>query len=146
MRLSCSTPCRTLVPQLGLKLGSLAFEGRFLTSGPPGKSPLWCFKTKEVFFLKKGFHLFSAVLGLRCCAAFSAVAAGGGSSLVVTHDFLSWWSRWSRALGFSHWSTWAQLPLGTGHLPRPGTEPCRLRRQADSLPLSRVGSRCVQSF
>ena len=38
-------------------------------------------------FLKKGFHLFLTVLGLHCCAGFSVVAAGGGSSLVIMHDF-----------------------------------------------------------
>ena len=134
--------CRTLAPQLGLRRESLAFEGRFLTSGSPGKSPLSCFKTKEVF-KKKKFYLFLAVLGLHCCAGFYVVASGGGSSLVVTHGFLSWWSRWSRALGFSRWSTWAQLALGTWHLPKPGIKPCLLHRQADSLPLSHVGSCCV---
>ena len=30
---------------------------------------------------------FMAVLGLHCCAGFSVVAAGGGSSLVVMHNF-----------------------------------------------------------
>ena len=28
-----------LIPQPGIKPSSLALEGRFLTSGPPGKSP-----------------------------------------------------------------------------------------------------------
>ena len=36
-RLSCSVACRILVLQLGIELVSLALQGRFLTTGPPGK-------------------------------------------------------------------------------------------------------------
>ena len=36
--------CRILVPQPGIKLASLTLEGRFLTPGPPGKSPTKTFK------------------------------------------------------------------------------------------------------
>ena len=42
--LSCSMAYGILVPQPGFKLTFLALQGRFLTSGPPGKSPesyLW---------------------------------------------------------------------------------------------------------
>ena len=37
--LSCSKACGILIPWPGIKLMSPALEGRFLTSGPPGKSP-----------------------------------------------------------------------------------------------------------
>ena len=38
-RLSCPTACRILVPCPGIEPMSPALEGRFLTTGPPGKSP-----------------------------------------------------------------------------------------------------------
>ena len=37
--LSCSTACWILVPQPELKLVPPALQGRFLTTGPPAKSP-----------------------------------------------------------------------------------------------------------
>ena len=37
-RLSCSKACGVLVPRPGIKPVSPALEGRFLTTGPPGKS------------------------------------------------------------------------------------------------------------
>ena len=37
--LSCSIACGILVPQPGIKPSSPALQDRFLTSGPPGKSP-----------------------------------------------------------------------------------------------------------
>ena len=40
LRLSCSMACEILVPQPGTEPMSPAWEGRFLTTGPPGKSPL----------------------------------------------------------------------------------------------------------
>ena len=40
LRLSCSMACEILVPQPGTESMSPAWEGRFLTTGPPGKSPL----------------------------------------------------------------------------------------------------------
>ena len=39
-RLSCPVACGILVPQPGIKPMSPALQGRFLTTGPPGKSPL----------------------------------------------------------------------------------------------------------
>jgi len=36
--LSCSKPCRILVPQPGIKPASPALQGGFLTTGPEGKS------------------------------------------------------------------------------------------------------------
>ena len=39
-RLSCPAACGTLVPQPGLEPVYPALAGRFLTTGPPGKS-LW---------------------------------------------------------------------------------------------------------
>ena len=37
--LSCSTECGILVPRPGIEPTSLALQGRFLTTDPPGKSP-----------------------------------------------------------------------------------------------------------
>ena len=37
--LSCSTECEILVPRPGIEPTSLALQGRFLTTEPPGKSP-----------------------------------------------------------------------------------------------------------
>ena len=36
--LSCSMACGILVPQSGIKPTTPALEGKFLTTGPPGKS------------------------------------------------------------------------------------------------------------
>ena len=36
--LSCSAACGILVPHPGIKFESLALQGKFLTTGPPGKS------------------------------------------------------------------------------------------------------------
>ena len=39
--LSCPAACGILVPQPGIEPTSPALEGRFFTTGPPGKSPLY---------------------------------------------------------------------------------------------------------
>ena len=39
--LSCPTACEILVPRLGIEAVFPALEGRFLTTGPPGKSPFF---------------------------------------------------------------------------------------------------------
>ena len=39
-RLSCPAACGILAPQPGIESVSHALEGRFLTTGPPGKSLL----------------------------------------------------------------------------------------------------------
>ena len=41
---SCSAACGILVPPPGIEPASPALEGRFLTTGPPGKSPQNFFK------------------------------------------------------------------------------------------------------
>ena len=41
--LSYSTACEILVPRSGIEPTSPALLGGFLTTGPPGKSPLWVF-------------------------------------------------------------------------------------------------------
>ena len=43
--LSCSTACGILVPQPGIEPESPPWQGRFLTSGPQGKSPYGYFKS-----------------------------------------------------------------------------------------------------
>ena len=48
-QLSCPEACGILVPQPWIKLVSSPLEGRFLTTGPPGKSPERLF-----FFFFKG--------------------------------------------------------------------------------------------
>ena len=42
--LSCPAACGILVPRPGIEPVSPALEGRFLTTGPPGKSLPWLFK------------------------------------------------------------------------------------------------------
>ena len=42
--LSCPMECGILVPQSGIEPTSLALEGRFLTTGPRGKSHYWHFE------------------------------------------------------------------------------------------------------
>ena len=44
---SCPEPCGILVPWPGIKSESPALEGRFLTNGPPGTSPLLHFMNKD---------------------------------------------------------------------------------------------------
>ena len=41
--LSCSVACRILAPWPGMERAFHALEGRFLTTGPPGKSPVLTF-------------------------------------------------------------------------------------------------------
>ena len=45
-RLSWPAACGILVPRPGIELASPAVEGRFLTTGPPGKSLEFCFSIK----------------------------------------------------------------------------------------------------
>ena len=49
-RLSCPAACEILVPQPGIEPTSPALEGRFFTTGPPGKS-LECFLKKRIKIL-----------------------------------------------------------------------------------------------
>ena len=46
--LSCSHTCRILVPWPGIEPTSLALQGGFLTTGPPGKSPLFFFNKNSL--------------------------------------------------------------------------------------------------
>ena len=39
--LICSAACGILTPPLGIEPASPASQGRFLNTGPPGKSPRW---------------------------------------------------------------------------------------------------------
>ena len=57
-RLSCSVACGILVPWPGIEPMSFALQGRFLTTGPSGKSLvgtlkglLWAFYTKQLSIL-----------------------------------------------------------------------------------------------
>ena len=43
-RLGCSVACGVLVPRPGIKPTSLALEGGFLTTGPPGESHIHLFE------------------------------------------------------------------------------------------------------
>ena len=49
VRLSCPTACGILVLQPGIEPMSPALEGRFLTTGPPGKSPSFLFYSGKIF-------------------------------------------------------------------------------------------------
>ena len=48
-RLSCPAACGILIPQPGIEPMSPALEGRFLTSGPPRKSPAKNFEEENCF-------------------------------------------------------------------------------------------------
>ena len=45
LRLSCPATCGVLAPQPGIEPASLALEGGFSTTGPPGMSPIIDFKS-----------------------------------------------------------------------------------------------------
>ena len=52
--LSCPKACEILVPRLGIEPMSTALEGRFLTTGPPGKPhPLFHLEPKPKSFLQR---------------------------------------------------------------------------------------------
>ena len=64
--LSCLAPCGILVPRPGMEPESPALEGRFLTTGPPGKSPAWLFfivchslntRNAEIIWILEGLYL-----------------------------------------------------------------------------------------
>ena len=55
--LSCYAACGILVPQPGIEHVAPALEGRFLTTGPPGKSlrgNLWLCGSAAISHFKKG--------------------------------------------------------------------------------------------
>ena len=64
-RLSCPEACGILAPEPGIKPVSPALEGRFLTTGPPGKSPFQefylycCWVTKSCLTLFPSSRIFS---------------------------------------------------------------------------------------
>ena len=55
-RLRCSEACGILAPQPGTEAASPALEGRFLTTGPPGKSPGACLSFPASSPLKGSHH------------------------------------------------------------------------------------------
>ena len=65
-RLSRPVACGTLVPQSGIKPMSPALEGRFLTTGPPGKSLFLfllfcsCFALEMLPFYLSGIYFLEA--------------------------------------------------------------------------------------
>ena len=63
LRLHSSEACGILVPHPGIQPTSPALEGRFLTTGPPGKSPDNCFNILAyfitIFFLYGTLDFFS---------------------------------------------------------------------------------------
>ena len=69
-RLSCPVACGTLVPRPGMEPMFLALEGRFLTTGPPGKCsprPLSAFNSLSLIFavlitVCLGMFLFGLIL------------------------------------------------------------------------------------
>ena len=63
LRLRSSEACGILVPHPGIQPTSPALAGRFLTTGPPGKSPDNCFNILAyfipIFFLYGTLFFFS---------------------------------------------------------------------------------------
>ena len=113
------------------------------------------------FHFLKLFFKFLTVLGLHCCPGFSLVVAGGGYCLVVVHGLLisvaSRCRAWAlgltasvvAALKLCSAGSTAVLHVGLscsmacGIFLDQGLNPCLLRWQADSLPLSHQGSRLI---
>ena len=89
LRLSCPKVCGISVPQPGIEPASPALEGRFLTTGPPGKSQEEHFyrREKEIGGNRKqtghGFLLAESLTGKKrnlFCLLGSAIFAGCESS------------------------------------------------------------------
>ena len=89
--------------------------------------------------------LVLAVQGLRCSAGFSPVAASGGCSLVVEqgalgHPGFSACGSWAPRHRFSSCAHVLSCSASCMIFPDQGSNPCLLHWQADSLPLSHLGS------
>ena len=98
--LSCPMACGILVPLPGIESMSLALEGGFITTGPPGKSLLpflhlchlvlprsmphlsWHLRLS---FLKNFIYLFLMVPSLHCCMGTFSSCSEQGYSLVGVH-------------------------------------------------------------
>ena len=104
--LSCSSACGILLPQPGIEPVSPALQGRFLTTGPPGKSPdphtsplqapswLW-FKYSRASVAHivspccpNAFHVFSASLHGQSgpCSPLVSLSLQTSSWLMLTHS------------------------------------------------------------
>ena len=75
---SCSAACGTLVPRPGIKPESLTLVGRFLATGPPGKSFQGVFFKGLFVYFTDGCSRFSVA-----APSLSLVRASGGYSLVA---------------------------------------------------------------
>ena len=67
VRLRCPAACGILVPWPALKPASPALEGRFSTTGPPGKSPLHSFLRRNNIPL---YEYTTICLSVFCCWTF----------------------------------------------------------------------------
>ena len=72
LRLSCFLACGILVPSPGIKPMSPAWQGGFLTAGPPGKSLEQTFKERD----EAGAHLACSRSSKEACVARSERVSG----------------------------------------------------------------------
>ena len=108
------------------------------------------FLSKKKFFFNNFTHLFLAVLGLRCCAGFSLVAASRATNYRVQASHCAGVSCGARTLGHVGFSSCGSRALehrlscstACGIFPDQGWDPCLLYWQADSSSLSHWGSPC----
>ena len=63
--LSCPMACEILVPRPGMESTSPALQGRFSTTGPPGKSLVLFFKQWDAIQVLLGFF-FGGVMLWNC--------------------------------------------------------------------------------
>ena len=95
--LSCPTACGILVPWPGIEPKFPALEGRFLTSGPPGKFHYgWCLKSP-----KMSMYIFLYISQVECFFLFPFKSLKSGH--------IPWWPSqespvfltWARSFGCS---------------------------------------------
>ena len=87
-RLSCPAACGILAPWPGIEPGSPALQGRFLTTGPPGKSLKWII-LRAMKILQWFLYLFkfSSVQSLSCVQLFvTPWTAASQASLSITNS------------------------------------------------------------
>ena len=122
---SCSATCGILVPRPGIKPESLTLVGRFLTTGPPGKSCQGGFFKGLFVYFTDGCSRFSVA-----AHSLSLVGASGGYSLVAVRGLVipaaSYCSLWALEYGFRSWGIWA-----CAIFPEQGLNLCPLHGQAD---------------
>ena len=102
LQLSCPMACAILVSQPGIKPSSPPLEGRFLSTGPPGKSPKM-FKSK-LFTWKRKVKLFKKAIlkWSRLWPTQFHLGFPGGSAAKNPPAVQKTQETWGRSLGREH--------------------------------------------